>query len=340
LKVICDEVFGRCNYINTVAVKAKAIAGASGGGEDIRMKKNYEFILVYARDYNSAVFNVPVTKVNLMEYIAGHKENNIGFYYTRIITNYGNKRFIGVEKTGNGDEIKIYEHTDFEFSSVTQLARLTGKSAEEIYSEYFNDIFMVTNAQTSILTRVNSLVNEKNKLISYEYVPVTGRDKGKLTTKMIWNETLIVWLRDTAARDATGVYKLEKNGTLWNNISWGRLDLEGGVKFKNGKKPESLIQTILDMSTLPGDLVLDAFLGSGTTAAVAHKMGRRYIGIELGDHCRTHCLPRLKAVVDGEQGGISKALNWQGGGGFKFYELAPTAILNRKAFMTTSKDMP
>jgi hypothetical protein len=76
-----------------------------------------------------------------------------------------------------------------------------------------------------------------------------------------------------------------------------------------------------------GDLVLDSFLGSGTTAAVAHKMGRRYIGIELGDHCYTHCLPRLKTVVDGEQGGISKAMEWQGGGGFKFYELAPTLIV-------------
>lgn len=327
LKVICDEVFGRSNYINTIAVKAKALAGASGGGEDIRMKKNYEFILVYARDYNSVSFDVPVTKINLMEYIAEHKENNIGFYYTRVITDYGSKQFIGIERTGSGDEIKVYEHKGFQFSSISQLSRQTGKSAEEIYTEYFNDVFMVTNAQTSILTRVNSFVNEKNKLISYEYIPLTGRDKGTITTKMIWNETLVVWLRDTAMKDSTGVYKLEKNGTLWNNISWGRLDLEGGINFKNGKKPESLIQTILEMSTLPGDFVLDSFLGSGTTAAVAHKMGRRWVGIELGDHCYTHSLPRLQKVVDGEQGGISKAQNWQGGGGFKFYELAPTLIV-------------
>lgn len=92
-------------------------------------------------------------------------------------------------------------------------------------------------------------------------------------------------------------------------------------------KPERLIERVLTLSTNPGDLVLDSFLGSGTTAAVAHKMGRRYIGIELGDHCYTHCLPRLKSVVDGEQGGISKSVDWQGGGGFKFYELAPTLIV-------------
>lgn len=91
-------------------------------------------------------------------------------------------------------------------------------------------------------------------------------------------------------------------------------------------KPEKLIQHILLVGSNSRDLVLDSFLGSGTTAAVAHKMGRRYIGIELGEHCYTHCLPRLKAVVDSEQGGISKAVNWKGGGGFKVYELAPTLI--------------
>ena len=87
-------------------------------------------------------------------------------------------------------------------------------------------------------------------------------------------------------------------------------------------KPELLIKKILELSTNYGDLVLDSFLGSGTTAAVAHKMGRKYIGIELGNHAYTHCVPRLKKVIDGEdQGGITKSQNWQGGGGFKFFEL-------------------
>ena len=88
-------------------------------------------------------------------------------------------------------------------------------------------------------------------------------------------------------------------------------------------KPERLIQRVLHIATNPGDLVIDSFLGSGTTAAVAHKMGRRWIGIEMGEHARSHCQPRLKAVVLGEQGGISKSLNWQGGGGFRFFKLGP-----------------
>ena len=94
-------------------------------------------------------------------------------------------------------------------------------------------------------------------------------------------------------------------------------------------KPEKLLQRILHLATNPGDLVLDSFAGSGTTGAVAHKMGRRWIMVELGEHCHTHIIPRLQKVIDGtDQGGISKAVNWQGGGGFRYYRLAPTLIVN------------
>ncbi|MEI6139567.1 MAG: site-specific DNA-methyltransferase [Mariniphaga sp.] len=97
-------------------------------------------------------------------------------------------------------------------------------------------------------------------------------------------------------------------------------------------KPERLVQRVLQLSSNEGDIVLDSFLGSGTTAAVAQKMGRKWIGIELGEHCNTHCLPRLKAVCDGtDQGGISKATEWKGGGGFKFYNLAPS-LLNQDKY--------
>lgn len=88
-------------------------------------------------------------------------------------------------------------------------------------------------------------------------------------------------------------------------------------------KPERLIERVIQISTNSGDLVLDSFLGSGTTAAVAHKMGRRYIGIEMGEHAVTHCAPRLKKVIEGEQGGISESAGWKGGGGFRFYRLGP-----------------
>lgn len=91
-------------------------------------------------------------------------------------------------------------------------------------------------------------------------------------------------------------------------------------------KPEKLMSNLISIATKPGDLVLDSFLGSGTTAAVAHKMGRRYIGVEMGDHAATHCQPRLKKVVDGEQGGISSVVSWQGGGGFRYLRLGASVF--------------
>lgn len=111
----------------------------------------------------------------------------------------------------------------------------------------------------------------------------------------------------------------------------GLLQLLNDVSVFDNPKPEELFERAIHIATNPGDIVLDSFLGSGTTAAVAHKMGRRWIGIELGEHCHTHCLPRLKKVIDGsDQGGISKAVNWQGGGGFKYYYLAPSLLKEDK----------
>lgn len=126
--------------------------------------------------------------------------------------------------------------------------------------------------------------------------------------------------------------------TIWKFTEVGHnQDAKKEVKQFNSEsvfatpKPERLIERILTLGSNEGDIVLDSFLGSGTTAAVAQKMGRKYIGIELGNHAYTHCYPRLKKVTDGtDQGGISKAVNWKGGGGFRFYELAPSLLKEDK----------
>ena len=100
-----------------------------------------------------------------------------------------------------------------------------------------------------------------------------------------------------------------------------------GEKTFDTPKPEKLIQRVLEIATVADDLVMDSFAGSGTTGAVAHKMGRRWIMVELGDHCATHIVPRLQRVIDGrDQGGISTAVDWKGGGGFRYYELAPSLL--------------
>jgi adenine-specific DNA-methyltransferase len=125
--------------------------------------------------------------------------------------------------------------------------------------------------------------------------------------------------------------------TWWSNSEVGHNQeakkeinqLFGADNAFDTPKPERLLQRILNIATNEGDLVLDSFLGSGTTAAVAHKMGRRWIGIEMGEHAATHCLPRLQKVLDGEQGGISKTVNWAGGGGFRFMRLGDTVFDDR-----------
>lgn len=108
----------------------------------------------------------------------------------------------------------------------------------------------------------------------------------------------------------------------------GNVDNEGSVYFKNSKKPERLIMRILNMFTKPGEYVLDSFLGSGTTAAVAHKMNRKWIGIELGDHAYSLCKPRIDSIVEGkDESGITNMVKWNGGGGYHFYELAPSLLI-------------
>ena len=115
--------------------------------------------------------------------------------------------------------------------------------------------------------------------------------------------------------------------TLWDDLLSNNLHTEGDVAFPKSKKPEALIKRILELATSSdSDLILDAFLGSGTTAAVAHKMNRRWIGIERGEHAKSKCLPRLEGVLKGEQTGISVQVDWKGGGGFHFCTLGEPAF--------------
>ena len=143
-----------------------------------------------------------------------------------------------------------------------------------------------------------------------------------------------IWFgKDGKSRPRVKNFLAESEGvsswTWWTNEEVGHNQeskkeinaLFGAEDAFDTPKPERLIRQALEVASKAGDLVLDSFLGSGTTAAVAHKMGRRYIGIEMGEHAETHCVPRLRKVVDGEQGGISEAVGWKGGGGFRFYRL-------------------
>lgn len=330
-KVMMDEIFGRNNFVNLIAVKTKNSSGASGGGEDKRLKKNIEFVICYGGNLFKK-FNPSYTSVELSEYLQSMRINGTSFKYTTVFTNLGTRTYYKTIKDGSGNDIIIYAHSGYETKSIYQLAQEDNISEIDAFNKYFEFICTTENAQTSIRTRVQEATDTEDNLYSIDYYPVSGRNKGKLTTIHFVgrNKRLVSWFKNVCIRERGYIFKKEKVGSLWNDLNWNNVNREGGVVFTGGKKPEVLLQRILELATDPGDLVLDSFLGSGTTAAVAHKMGRQYIGIELGDHCYTHCKPRLDKVIDGEQGGISKAVNWQGGGGYKFYELAPTLIVKDK----------
>lgn len=182
--------------------------------------------------------------------------------------------------------------------------------------------------------------NQMYKIVTpggVSYAPPEGRCWANIEANFKrLNEEGRMWFgADGKARPRIKNYLAEAEGvkswSWWANKEVGHNQeakkeinaLFGAANAFDTPKPERLIQRIIHIATNPGDLVLDSFLGSGTTAAVAHKMGRRYIGIEMGEHAVSHCQPRLAKVVEGEQGGISEAVGWQGGGGFRFYRLGP-----------------
>lgn len=331
LKVVMDEVFGRKNFINHIAVKMKLAAGASGGGEDKRLKKNIEHLLVYSKNSDSAVgfkkFNDYFVETDLMEMIEEMKSAGKSWKYTSIARGWGKPIAHKVLQTGTGEDLQTIKYTGLQRTTINAVCREEGITEREAYRKYFDCVFSDTNAQTSIRTRVidhyQYLDNEE--VIETQYTPKSGREKGRKVSHYYISPTIrrVIWLKDTAEKRVDSIIMREKLGTYWKGFSLNNLTKEGEVEFANSKKPEALIQRILHIATNPGDLVLDSFLGSGTTAAVAHKMGRRWIGVEMGGHARTHCATRLRKVIDGEQGGISKDVGWQGGGGFRFVTLGP-----------------
>lgn len=334
LKVLCDEVFGRNNYVNMISVNMKNNAGASGGGEDKRIKKNCEYILIYAKHYSFlSPFKGNYVYTEISELIQQYLHEGKSWKYTTVLLDEGEKEYVGSTVDGDGNQIKVYIRKNVKTVSVNQIAKEDGISQKEAYKKYGIKVFQTTNAQSSIRQRVMDFRKEKNiqeDVISIEYIPKTGKNKGQVYEQFYKGDKcrLFVWLKDTSEVIDGQLYKKDLQGTYWDMNAWMKnLTKEGSVTFPNGKKPEQLVSQILNMATNEGDLVLDSFLGSGTTAAVAHKMGRKWIGIELGDHCYTHCKPRLERVIDGEdKGGITKAVDWKGGGGFKFYELAPSLL--------------
>jgi len=277
LKVLCDEIFGRRNFVASCIWHKKH----TRSNDAKWFSDNHDFILVWAKNKN--IWRpklLPRTDESLKGYSNPDNDPRGVWASGPCHAKTPNPKDIYPIITPSGREIMPPPGTSWRFSK---------EKFEALIAD--NRIWFGTNG--------NNIPRFKRFLTDVQngFVPTT------------------LWFRDEVGDNQ----EAKKEVKAFND-----------KEIFSTPKPERLIQRILTLATNPGDWVLDSFLGSGTTAAVAHKMGRRWIGIELGDHCYTHCLPRLKAVVDGEQGGISKAVNWQGGGGFRFFELAPSLLKKDK----------
>lgn len=269
LKKICDEIFGETNYLNTINVYAKASSGASGGGEDKRLKKNIEYILAYVKDINSFNLTSPTQEKPLVDYIEERRKENVSFAYKSIMYNPGKLSYYKTIKAGNGEDIELFKVTGYEIKSVNELMKKENMSEKEVYEKYYDQIFTTENAQTSIRTRVYESDEEKDDYVIARYTPVSGRNKGIVTdVGFIGNKKrLVSYLSNVAKRNENNeIVKVDKVGTLWNNFSWSSVGLEGNVSYSNGKKPILLIQQLMNICDIQtGDIVLDFFSGSATT---------------------------------------------------------------------------
>ena len=331
LKVLMDEIFTRKNFINMISVKTK-IAGVSGSNMGKSLQDNIEYILMYARDKNCLRLNPIYVKQKLFLRIKSYELEGKSWKYISVLSKLGDKVLL---KEDSEHGMTYYGYRTMETMSIAAFARANNISEEDVYSNYADRIFQTTNAQSSVRqTVMNEAKDFDYPMIGLEYVPIKGKNAGKRIEILYKGNQrrMMMFLSDSVEEENGEYFYLDKINTLWNDIQYNNLTKEGNVQFPNGKKPESLIGRIIKMLSFEGDVVLDSFLGSGTTAATAHKLKRRWIGIEFGDHCYTHCIPRLNNVIDGtDSGGITESVGWQGGGGFRFYELA-SSLINEDPF--------
>ncbi|HPN70885.1 MAG TPA: site-specific DNA-methyltransferase, partial [Saprospiraceae bacterium] len=292
LKVLMDDIFLRQNFINSVCVKMSHLSGVKMSHKDKKLPKIKEFILIYAKNKSNVQLNP--------EYVKSHWNDALDRYSQFII---------------NKDEpLENWKYTTIKDAAIA--AEIDPKDSDGF------EKFLIKNAKNIFRTARNrSLPKTQKKGVFYKVISKTGIEK------IILNDEEVLWAIDKFNEVDGEVAPSNPIGDIWDDIGINNLHNEGGIDFRNGKKPEKLLKRVINISTHQGDIVLDSFLGSGSTSAVAHKMNRKWIGIELGEHANTHCIPRLKSVVDGNDlGGMTKAVNWQGGGGFKFYNLAPSLL--------------
>lgn len=325
LRILLDEIFGEDNFINCISVKTKSSAGASGGGEDKKLKKHVEYLLFYAKNRDVFSYKNIFIGRDLEEIIQDKEDEGKQFEYRQVLINEGKKEAFSTIHDGSGQDIKIFKHTKYEIKSISSLIKNDKITREEAYSKYFEKIFRGQPAQSSIRTRVNEATNNDQGLFSIEYTPRSGKRKNQIATNYYLKCDLVNWLSDTSQKSKSGkIVKYEKAGTLWADLSWNGLSSEGGVSFENGKKPIAFLKRILQLYPLENPTVLDFFAGSGSMAHAVidqnteDEQNRTVILCtnNEGNICYEKTYPRMNNVIKGY--GKKKGL----GGNLKYYKTA------------------
>ena len=284
LKVICDEIFGRQNFVANCIWHKKGTRS-----NDARwFSDNHDHVLVYAKRKENWRMNLLPRPVDSAKGYSNPDNDPRGVWAS------------GPCHAKTPNEKDIYEITTPSGRKLMPPPGTSWRFSREKFAELVADKRIWFGKNGDNVPRFKRFLTD----VQDGFVPTT------------------LWFRDEVGDNQEA--KKEVKAIVPDDVF-------------STPKPERLIRHIVTLATNPGDLVMDSFLGSGTTAAVAQKMGRRWIGIEMGEHAKTHCAVRMKKVVDGEQGGISEAVGWKGGGGFRFYELGE-AIL--KGDGTLTADIP
>ena len=316
LKILLDEIFGRNNFLNCITVETGEVFGQKAAHINKKFVKVKDYLLIYKKSdsfkgvkpiytstdskfdiHYSNYIDSSLKKIKLIDYLSSDKEIVTLFHNYKIKLNLRNIEKMMLLEDSFADY--IYSISDKIFQDQPYTSKVSGKYFEDLKKGQILDI----NGRFVFMTKSGSL---------RYYQPFS--DAIKKTSDYEHKFT-----RATA------------RGDLWKSyhIDMRNVKKEGGVTFKSSKKPERLVYDILLAFTDENDIVLDSFLGSGTTVAVAQKTGRRWIGIEMGEHAFTHAKPRIDSILEGvDNTGVSRFVNnkMYHNGGYKFYELAPTLI--------------
>ena len=317
LKVLCDEIFGRNNFVTMLTIESGEVFGTKAAHINKTFVKVKDYILLYKKNSDIELQVRPLwTKI--AEPFDSHYSNFINEDTLEKIP------LLSIIKSNN-DACKLFEQYQLRISleNISKLMDLNKQFCNYILNELSTKIFQDQPYTVDLGGFAQSMqvgkIYKKNGRLLFKTSGGTIRYYKPFSDSLhLTDDYVPEYCRSTA------------RGDLWKNYhtDMRNIDDEGNVKFKSSKKSERLIRDILYSLTNEGDLVLDSFLGSGTTCAVAHKMKRKWIGVEMGNHAYTHCIPRINSVIEGtDLTGVTERTNWQGGGSYKFYELAPSLVI-------------